>query len=116
MKDSIIKARKDHNCDACDGIILKGQSYRLQKGRTGSYDIMTDEQIGIDFYEIKTHLDSEKCYWPEECRKGNHKMDTWEDGDPYSDTCGQTFHFCTECSTHKDEIEQHNLQTLIEPK
>ena len=34
MMEYEIKARKEHKCDACDGMITKGQLYRLEKHRS----------------------------------------------------------------------------------
>lgn len=103
-----VKARKDHKCDGCDQPILKGSMYEFEKFRSPKYD-ENDKQIGISYWNIRTHPNEQKCYWPEECRKGNHIMDSYHDVDPYSDTCGQAFHFCSECGSNKTEIEKHNF-------
>jgi hypothetical protein len=108
MKENNVKARKDHKCDACDNPILKGQLHRFEKHRSPKYD-HNDEQVGIVYWSVRTHPDKMKCYWPEECRKGNHVIDEYYDLDQESDTCGQTFYFCSVCSTHKEDIDKHNL-------
>lgn len=104
MKEFNVKARKDHKCDACDQPILKGQMYRFEKHRSPKYD-HNDVQVGIEYWTIRMHPDEMKCYWPEECRKGNHVMDSYYDGDFQSIAYGTTYHFCSECGSGKRQID-----------
>lgn len=103
--EKILKARKNHSCDLCDGIILKGEHYELIKLRGPKYQLSSDpeddgKQIGVEYNLFRHHLPELNCHWPEECKKGNHSKVEYYDGDPYSSTCGEDFVYCENCGTN----------------
>lgn len=73
MKDKIIIARKDHKCDACEGVIIKGEKYQYMESRVPrmtEINEWSEKQIGVDFIRMRLHIDN--CIAPEECKNGNH--------------------------------------------
>lgn len=112
MKEYILTANKNHTCDACRNPILKGEKYSLQKCKSPEYDD-DDMQNGICYWQVRTHLDENKCYWPEDCRNGNHVMESFtpikiQDGDiefGYDE-------YCKICGASRLEITKHDIAKL----
>ena len=59
MITTIVKARKIHKCDCCNGNIQKGEKYRLRKERYPRYDD-DENQIGVQFIQFREH--KKDCY------------------------------------------------------
>lgn len=115
MKDEWkrIKARKEHHCDSCDGIIKKGENYDLLDTRIPKFDDK-DNQIGIEFFKLRCHPKELNCYWPDECKKGNHKELYYTDNHPDSRNYGDTVCYCENCGTDLSDIEE--IQTIETPE
>lgn len=108
--EKILKARKEHICQLCDGKINKEEIYVLHELKGPVYEDSEDpefvgKQISVWFYKEKQHLPELHCHWPEECKKGNHVKLEYHDSDPNSNTCGQYFSYCEECGTDLSDIE-----------
>jgi hypothetical protein len=98
--DTTRKARKEHPCSMCKGVIRKGQKYVDIKLRVPTYDKEFDYQDGIEYLGFKEH--SEHCVgqvfthdketlkkiW-KNCIFDNHK---WID----EEMCGAWFQDCGE--------------------
>jgi len=56
MKETIRKARKEHRCGWCDGIIYPGNKYLEMKTRFPKGD--DDDQTGIEYYLDREHLNN----------------------------------------------------------
>lgn len=100
----IIKAIKNHSCEGCNELILKGEMYDLLSFRAPKFD-EKDKQIGIEFIKIRSHLAELNCHWPDECKKGNHKEHYYTNNNPESPDYGDTKCYCTECATDLSDIE-----------
>lgn len=98
-----VKARKNHKCDCCDDLILKGEMYDYYESRNPEFDD-NDNQIGIYYLKVRHHLLELNCNWPDECKKGNHSKVEYNESDPYSSDCGKDFVFCENCGTDLSNI------------
>lgn len=100
--EKLVKARKDHRCDKCNGILHKGRKYIQYKTRLP--DMLDEyEQVGIFYVSLKYHL-NRKCdgilpyvsdvkKYFKGCCKGKHEIfSSWdEDGDFEGYYCGVCF-------------------------
>lgn len=117
--EKIVKARKDHKCDHCDGIIQKGEKYlymemKNPKYADSDYDEYEGEQIGVTFDKYRLHDIYPPCHWPDQCKQGNHEIIHYHESDPESENCGEDFYFCHYCNSSEEEIkklEQCNTPT-----
>lgn len=116
MNESIVKARKIHVCDICNGLIQKGQKHIHGTGREPKYD-HDYNQVGIEYINYRRHLDD--CY-PyllqfdintvrdifNKCRKKQHDWveefipSLWYNEDGSGDYTGE--YFCSRCGIYKD--------------
>lgn len=100
-----VRSRKEHECESCLKPILKGEIYDLLKCRVPRFDDK-DNQIGIEYIQIKCHIQELHCYWPEECKKGNHIEVFHTENHPDSPNYGDSYTFCELCGTDLSDIEQ----------
>lgn len=111
--ENVKKANKDYLCDTCGNKIAKGSKYILIEQKHPKYaeckhDPTEDgEQIGVDYSKFRMHLLDEYCMMDEECRKGNHQMESYFDADPNSPYCGTTYEWCEKCLYSLEEIKKY---------
>jgi len=114
----IVKARKSHKCNICNGIIRKGQFYHLEKSRSARYN-EDDIQIGIEYCTLKTHISN--C-WPrlteftinqirhvlKKCNYGRHEFEESynSDGYSYSEPTGEFY--CKWCGDNSLRVMKDN--------
>lgn len=97
--EKIVKARKIHTCNICEGNIQKGEKHIFYKYKEGLYDD-EDKQISIEYKTFRHHIrdcfhrsdflgrKGMKIMW-DNCGRGNHKWINEELPGPWYNECGE---------------------------
>lgn len=104
--EKIVKARKDHKCDKCNGILHKSRKYKLYKEKVPIFDNNMN-QTGVEYITERYHLNDNcdgilpyvsdvKKYF-KGCCKGKHE--SFPCHDEYGDFEG---YFCAICGIELD--------------
>ena len=115
MIEKIVKARKEHICSRCGGIIRKGNLHKVYSGRQPRFADDHETQIGIEFFTDRTCL-SDACdgmlkyvndpkKYLQKCGKGLHEYEKSYEFDHYVD-CHRVYvptgdYFCVNCGVAK---------------
>lgn len=101
--EQILKANKDHLCDACGLPIEKGNQYKLVKLRLPKMEATREhldpddegKQVGIEFFKQKYH--NYDCTAPDNCKAGLHNF-VYDTGYWGGERICSAGWYCTECS------------------
>lgn len=115
MIEKIVKAKKEHTCTRCGGVIRKGNSYKYYSGRQPKFADDHETQIGIEFFTDRVCLNdvcdgmlkyvNDPKKYLQKCAKGLHEYEQSYEFDHYVD-CHRVYvptcdYFCVNCGVAK---------------